>query len=141
MKGSCIKALSGTPGYSTYVAGCAKKGVSPQIPSILPNTDHAVPRTHWDASHPYYPRPEGLFIAESHRKDLWDPLPHVVARTYHIAIQNKVTKSGLLIYVHFPQDLYRVKVIRGAISSGSEWEFMIFQLNENGKGGVDTGWR
>ena len=37
------------------------------------------------------------------------------------------SRSSRLIYVHFPHDLYRVTVIRGAISSGRKWDFIILR--------------
>lgn len=89
LRGPGTKWFSGTPGYSTYVAGCTEKGVSSQTPSILPNSDHAVPDTQWDAAQADYPRKEGLFIAQSDREDLWDRFPHAIARMYAMATQKK----------------------------------------------------
>ena len=88
-EGSRTKVLSGTPGYNAYVACCAEEGVSSQTPPILPNPDHAVPKTHRNASHPDYPEPEGFFIAESDREDLRDRFPHAIARMYEMAIRKE----------------------------------------------------
>jgi len=89
LKGSERIVVSGTPGHNTYVAACAEKGVLSQFPFVLPNPDHAVPNTHWDASHPNYPEREGLFIAELDRGYLYDRFLHATTRMYATATRNK----------------------------------------------------
>jgi len=89
LKGSSTKKLSGTPGYIAHVESCARECVSSQTPSMLPNPDHAVSNTQLEASFNYYPDPEGLFIAESARLDVWSRSPHAIARMYETAIRKK----------------------------------------------------
>ena len=43
--------------------------------------------------------------------------------------------SGFVIHIHSPQYPFREKIVRGAVSNGSEWEFIILRLNSNGRGG------
>ena len=46
-----------------------------------------------------------------------------------------ISKVNLLICIPLTQRLSRAEVVRGAISNGYQWAFIILQLNENGKGG------
>jgi len=39
------------------------------------------------------------------------------------------------IHIPFSQGLSRAEIVRGAISNGYQWAFIILQLNENGRGG------
>lgn len=50
-------------------------------------------------------------------------------------LYNTGALSGLLTYTYFSQDSPRMKVVRGVISDGIEWEFIILHLNENGRVG------
>jgi len=52
---------------------------------------------------------------------------------YTSATQDKCV--GLVIHLRFSQDSSRKQVIRGAVTNGAEWTFIILNLDENGKGG------
>ena len=49
--------------------------------------------------------------------------------------QHNTSEFDHLAHVDFSQDLPRKKVVRGVLSNGSEWLFIILRLNKNGKGG------
>ena len=49
---------------------------------------------------------------------------------------HNTSASGLLVHVYFSQDVPREMVIRGALSDGYRWVFIVLRLNEDGKGGV-----
>ena len=48
------------------------------------------------------------------------------------------SKVDLSIHIPFSQRFSRAEIVRGAISNGYQWAFIILQLNENGKGGKYT---
>jgi len=89
--------------------------------------------THQFASFEPWVEPKGLFIARSEYGLLWDNFPHAIAKMYAMATRHKCVLS--FGSCSFSQDVSRKKVIRGALSNGYEWVFLILELDENGKGG------
>jgi len=76
----------------------------------------------------------GLFIAKAKYQEISHHLPRIVTKMYAVATQHK-----FVFYfggVRFSQDVFRKKVIRGVISDGHRWVFLILLLNKNCKGGV-----
>ena len=57
------------------------------------NPDLAVHSTHRDASDLNRAVPEGLFIAESNRWNLWSRFPHAIAKMYALATDNECVQS------------------------------------------------
>ena len=75
-----------------------------------------------------------FFIAKADYQEISRHFPHTVVRMeYAMVTQHKF--SFYLGRCPFSQDSSRRKIIRGAISDGYQWVFIILHLNENGKVG------
>ena len=133
LKRSGTRKLSGIAGYSVDVASSVEEGRFFQTPSGHQTQASVVPMTDQFALVEPWVEPRGLFIARSEYAELWGHYPHAIAKMYAMAKRHECVLS--FGPCSFSQDESRKKIIRGAVSDGYEWAFIILELNENGKGG------
>jgi len=126
LKGSRTRKFYGTPGYSVFLANSIDKGGSSHICPDHPTQTSIVSLIQqYSCLGPVVP--EQLFVAESKYYDLWERFPHTITDMYSLVTEHRHVTSS--------QASSRAKIVRGAISNGYKWVFVILQLDENGKGG------
>ena len=139
LKGSRTQELSGTAGYNAYVAGSADEGRSPQLLFVLPK-----PRPRSSFNPPECGEPQLCCARRAiHRgiRPLGSLGPLATCDRQDVCLGHRRVRSVLwytLVFLRTCSLYYRVrvKVVRGAISNGHEWAFMLLRLNENRKGGT-----
>jgi len=88
--GKYFRELSGTVGYSAYVANSAEMA---KRPPHRPNPGLAVYLTKSELSSLPSAKPEGFFITKSVDWNLWDHLPRAIAKIYAVATTYQCVRS------------------------------------------------
>jgi len=77
--------------------------------------------------------PTGFFVAEAKPGDLRDHIPQAVAEMYGCA---KLLKYVPCLRLYSPLISLRKEFLRGALTNGHRWIFLILHLNPDGIGGT-----
>jgi len=130
LRRSGTRKLSGPTGYSVGVTANVEEGSASKFRLDHPTQASVVRNTHQLQPSE---EPVELFIAKAKYQEIPRYFPHTIAKMYAMVTQHKFVFS--FVGVRFSQDVSRKMVIRGVISDGYQWVFIILCLDESGKGG------